>query len=338
MSLGIKRPITDEVTPLPKRPRTTHSYLQNYNFILESVLKYMSDKDVITNATCVAKFLYVSDESTFRYHYTLKSGVTLERFQAIKQSKLRNVNFSQIIAKSIDELPTIKSFYPLFDSLKLADSYNHLIGVDILPNFQTLTSLTFGYHFNNPIAIGVLPDSLISLTFGSLFDQPLDINVLPKSIQHLVFGDLFNNVFVSPESIVSLEFGFRFNLPITDSMLSVSLRSLKFGYQFNQVVVLSKCTSLTSLEFGKCFNQSIQHCRLSASLQSITFGHYFNQSISLSPFNSLMELTLGSRFNASISLGDISICTKLKFFTFSGSSNKRIKEFEKQIANYTSTQ
>jgi hypothetical protein len=41
----------------------------------------------------------------------------------------------------------------------------------VLP--RSLTQLTFGKCFNQPLAKGVLPLSLTQLTFGKCFNQPL---------------------------------------------------------------------------------------------------------------------------------------------------------------------
>eukprot|EP01133_Synstelium_polycarpum_P004118 gene4118-4808_t len=53
-------------------------------------------------------------------------------------------------------------------------------------------NLTFGYHFDQPIAHGSLPDGLTSLTFGGCFNQPIAPGVLPNGLTSLTFGRAFN--------------------------------------------------------------------------------------------------------------------------------------------------
>jgi hypothetical protein len=64
----------------------------------------------------------------------------------------------------------------------------------------SLTHLTFGHYFNQPLhsgvleGMGVLPTSLIHLTFGECFNQPLaheGRGVLPSALTHLTLGEDF---------------------------------------------------------------------------------------------------------------------------------------------------
>ena len=56
----------------------------------------------------------------------------------------------------------------------------------------SLTELTFGSEFNQPLAAVVLPANLTQLTFGKFFNQPLAAGVLPASLTQLTFGMYFN--------------------------------------------------------------------------------------------------------------------------------------------------
>ena len=68
--------------------------------------------------------------------------------------------------------------------------FSSLSANGVLPS--SLTHLTFGTNFNQPLGEGVLPSSLTHLTFGTNFNQPLGEGVLPSSLTQLVFGWFFD--------------------------------------------------------------------------------------------------------------------------------------------------
>ena len=53
------------------------------------------------------------------------------------------------------------------------------------PSRRSLTHLTFGLDFNQPLASGVLPAGLTHLSFGQNFNQPFG---LPRSVTHLTIS------------------------------------------------------------------------------------------------------------------------------------------------------
>jgi hypothetical protein len=53
----------------------------------------------------------------------------------------------------------------------------------------TLTHITFGENFNQPVT-HLLPPSLTHLTFGNMFNSAA--NYLPDKLTHLTFGAMYN--------------------------------------------------------------------------------------------------------------------------------------------------
>jgi hypothetical protein len=85
----------------------------------------------------------------------------------------------------------------------------------VLP--ASLTHLTFGHFFNQPLAPGVFPASLTHLTFGCDFNQPLHFGVLegrgvlPASLTYLTLDKNFKqNIDYLPSSIVIMLNGERY--------------------------------------------------------------------------------------------------------------------------------
>ncbi|CAM9262014.1 unnamed protein product, partial [Ectocarpus sp. 8 AP-2014] len=64
--------------------------------------------------------------------------------------------------------------------------------VRMAPWPASLQQLSFGDHFNRPIAEVVWPASLQQLEFGDEFNQPIAEVEWPASLQYLSFGDEFN--------------------------------------------------------------------------------------------------------------------------------------------------
>ena len=98
--------------------------------------------------------------------------------------------------------------------------YDDNSAIRILP--PSLTQLTFGDEFKQPLQEGVLPSSLTQLTFGSEFNQPLQEGVLPSSLTQLIFGYDFNQPLqegVLPSSLIQLTFGWKFNQPLQEGVL-----------------------------------------------------------------------------------------------------------------------
>jgi hypothetical protein len=154
--------------------------------------------------------------------------------------------------------------------------------IRIIKSFPNVSSITFGYHFNQRIEKGMLPDTLTHLTFGYHFNQRIDKDVLPNNLTHLTFGWNFNQRIdkdVLPNRLLNLTFGHDFNQYIYKDVLPDSLSNLTFGYCFNQQLKKDVFpNSLTHLTFGHSFNQRIEKDVLPDNLIHFTHGDNFDPS------------------------------------------------------------
>jgi len=145
--------------------------------------------------------------------------------------------------------------------------------------FSRLTYLKFDCDFNQPLKIGVLPDTLTYLSFGDTFNQPLEMFVLPSKLTHLEFGNKFNQpleMFVLPSKLTHLEFGNKFNQLLKQNSLPPTLICLKFGKSYNKPLKKDVLPStLTHLEFGVDFKHRVYFNNL-LSLTHLKFGFWYN--------------------------------------------------------------
>ncbi len=84
--------------------------------------------------------------------------------------------------------------------------------------------LKFGYGFNQPIGVGVLPPNLKSLKFSS--DEPIiEIGALPLNLKKLHIQDI-SLLPLLPPNLEILKFGYFFNQKIDISLLPPNLKFL----------------------------------------------------------------------------------------------------------------
>ena len=113
----------------------------------------------------------------------------------------------------------------------------------------------------------LLPTTITHLTFGYYFDQPLDD--LPNSITHLTLGDCFNEKLDHlPDSV---------KYPIFTLVLILLLDCLHFFI----IKLITIIDSTTYLNLGASFNQEVDH--LPKSLVHLVFGRIFNRRVYFSP-------------------------------------------------------
>ena len=137
-----------------------------------------------------------------------------------------------------------------------------------------LPHLSFGYHVNQPFAVGALTDGLTHLSLGDTFTLPIWAGVLPASLTHLSFCCFFNQ---SLAALNHLKLGTSFNQPLT--VLPFCLAHLEFGFRFNQLLAVSGCASLTHLTFIDCFIQPFAVRLLPFGLTNLAFGNSFEKGI-----------------------------------------------------------
>ena len=102
-----------------------------------------------------------------------------------------------------------------------------------------MTTLTFGWCFNQIIAPNTLPKNLTTLIFGRRFNQEIDPNTLPKNLTTLIFGHDFNQKIIPntlPKNLTFLTFGDNFNQKIESETLPDNLIAITFGPKFSQKI------------------------------------------------------------------------------------------------------
>ncbi|ADO67156.1 hypothetical protein crov123 [Cafeteria roenbergensis virus] len=104
----------------------------------------------------------------------------------------------------------------LLTNLTINDKNQLIIKNIILP--ELVVTQIKNYNNNNNLLTNVeWPKSLTSLTFGWNFNQPIDKVAWSNSLLTLIFGNHFNksieNV-IWPESLTSLTFGYNFDQPM----------------------------------------------------------------------------------------------------------------------------
>jgi hypothetical protein len=169
--------------------------------------------------------------------------------------------FDDIIAKSSDIRPHQDNLKKIYDKELLKDThygeiilvFNQLLNVGDL---NGVTKLEFGYLFNQPLSVGILPDKLLYLNLGSKFNHPIDIGVLPNSLLYLDLGSEFNRLLdigTLPKSLLYLDLGFEFNNFIGSGILPNSITHLNISYEFNDII---KIGDLPDSLFVICFTKN----------------------------------------------------------------------------------
>ncbi|KAM9995767.1 hypothetical protein ACTFIY_001943 [Dictyostelium cf. discoideum] len=123
-----------------------------------------------------------------------------------------------------------------------------------------ITSITFGYFFNEIILPNILPKSLTFLKFGTTYNQPFLKDSIPSGceLKELIFGDYFNQLvdhtIIPIKSLQVLRFGSYFKVALEsigfnkfESLKIFELDSKKYPYHID----------LKSLEFPKSFETLI---------------------------------------------------------------------------------
>ncbi|EAL63018.1 hypothetical protein DDB_G0288793 [Dictyostelium discoideum AX4] len=137
----------------------------------------------------------------------------------IEQNALSDLN--QLLSFSV------LSFY---DTDFVPSCWNHKIDIGFFP--QSITSIDFGQHFNQPLTkdhIGLFPNSLKELTFG-FYNHPIPIGLLPNQLKTLNFINGFNQIIEIgslPSSLTFLNLSLSYKKSILPNALPSSIIHLK---------------------------------------------------------------------------------------------------------------
>eukprot|EP01133_Synstelium_polycarpum_P009769 gene9769-11407_t len=205
-------------------------------------------------------------------------------------------------------------------SITFGALFNQPIQPGSLP--KGLTSLTFGDHYNQPLKVGALPPTLTSITLGKNFDQQLSGD-LPSTLQFLIislhkgFNDYELDIkfpltlaWKIPHLVISnhkiLSFGPNFNQPLQPGVLPSSLVSLAFGDDFDQELQPGVLPiGISTLVFGTEFNQPIKPGDIPHSVTTLELGTFFDQPLQSGWLTGATTLSFGYSFNQPLRIGDI---------------------------------
>ena len=249
------------------------------------------DNEDITPHDLLERF----DDKDFKKWFYDKFYVNIEIIKEEEYNLIKKLHLAYL--DKVEHFPKLTSLTHLrFDGL-FGDDYNEPIGVGVLP--QSLTHLTFGDEYNKLINVDVLPQSLTHLTFGYEYNETIGVNVLPQSLTHLIFGFEYNKSIgkdVLPQSLTHLTFGPDYNELINEDVLPQSLTHLTFGYDYNKLINVNVLPqSLTHLTFGHDYNEQINVGVLPESLTHLTFGFLYDKPIGVLP-ESLIYLKIHKRY------------------------------------------
>ncbi|GAM23379.1 hypothetical protein SAMD00019534_065540, partial [Acytostelium subglobosum LB1] len=213
----------------------------------------------------------------------------------------------------ITSLLTFKGLIPLgVNALWLGQSLSKkpqslVIGSGCLPN--SITSLTLGPNFNQPLEKGVIPDSVRHLSFGDDYNQLLPTGVIPQFVEHITFGYLFNQSLVgtlqSLACLITLTFGDMFNQTFDQHILPSSLQSLVLGLEYCQSL---SDLPLTLSRLSLCSNKDVNSTYQSLSSELLNQRPYIEFKGTLFPQvlmdGYLVDSIIEHRINCDLSLPD----------------------------------
>ncbi|EFA86163.1 hypothetical protein PPL_00725 [Heterostelium album PN500] len=179
------------------------------------------------------------------------------------------------VPKNLVKLEVGSKFTQEIEITKLPECITTLKGVGGKKEWvripDSVTSLTFGRHFNQPILKGMLPKSLVYLEFGSDFNNTIHPDSWPDGLEVLVFGNSFNQpIELLPSKMSFLTFGNSFNQPISTKVLP-NIQYLSFGLGYDHPIPPLP-TSLYVLHLDDGYRHQIQSSILPPNLTSLTIG------------------------------------------------------------------
>ncbi|KAN0033493.1 hypothetical protein ACTA71_007180 [Dictyostelium dimigraforme] len=185
-------------------------------------------------------------------------------------------------------------------------------------------TIIFDDFYNSPLddSIGILPSSITSITFGFSFDQKIPMHFLPDNLQTLIFIGQYNQILeedVLPSTITSIQFGYSFNQSLNGNWLPRNIKALKFGEEFSQPVedinnFLPK--SLTSLILPFKYNSSPVDFKMDGSLLEVASTTTTTTTTSSSSNNQNLEYLFKSKNNILTTDSIPNYITKLQFDNF----------------------
>ncbi|KAN0024335.1 hypothetical protein ACTFIV_008741 [Dictyostelium citrinum] len=260
----------------------THLSLLHQNVLLESNslppnLTYLSianlGNPVVDNSIIPRNLKTLIIHPTFRPDFKSISILYGTFPNSLTNLKCEGYKLSSIPKKFKTNNKDDINYYPCFfpnsiKSLSIGSNFSGGFGpgfffpLESSSSLCNITSITFGYHFNEIILPNILPKSLTYLKFGKTYNQPFLKDSLPSDCQlkELIFGDYFNQLVdhttLPIKSLQILRFGLYFKVPLEsigldkfESLNTLELDSQKYPYDID----------LKSIGFSKQFQTLILH-------------------------------------------------------------------------------
>ncbi|GAM23183.1 hypothetical protein SAMD00019534_063580, partial [Acytostelium subglobosum LB1] len=165
-------------------------------------------------------------------------------------------------------------------SLELNCTYFNFIAT--MAQCPSLTRFVVNKHFNDPLKVGSLPNTLTELDLRSMFGRPIEPGVLPAGLTRLAMSDYYNQPIppgVLPEGLTDLSLGDEFDQPLVEGGLPASLTRLCLSENFNQ--------DINSAVFPK----SITHLGVKHMVQTL-----YAEQFAARPVNVHCEKNIGEMF------------------------------------------
>ncbi|KAM9988076.1 hypothetical protein ACTFIZ_003422 [Dictyostelium cf. discoideum] len=271
-------------------PNVTFLSIANLgNPVIDSSIIPRNLKTLIINPTFRPDYKYCSI-----LYGALPNSLTYLKCEGYKLAsipkKIKNDNNICFFPKSIKSLSIGSNFsdnfkpgffFPLESSSSSSSSSSSLCNI---------TSITFGYHFNEIILPNILPKSLTFLKFGTTYNQPFLKDSIPPDceLKELIFGDYFNQLInhtiIPVKNLQVLRFGSNFKVPLEsigfnkfESLKIFEFDSKKYPYHID----------LKSLEFSKSFQTLILNRVFKASSNVILNQNCIKNIIYKKEFNTI---------------------------------------------------
>ncbi|EFA85512.1 hypothetical protein PPL_01469 [Heterostelium album PN500] len=195
---------------------------------------------------------------------------------------------------------------------------------------RSLTELSLGIRFNQPLGIDILPPDLESLSFvGSHYDLPILPGYLPNSLTSLILGHSFNQPIYPdslPPKLKYLHLGANFSQTLFPSSFPSLTHLATWGNSELTFKSLRNLGCLTYLVLECEFNQQFQPGDLPNTLEYLSFGYsIYNQpfGVNVLPPN-IRFLQMGTIFDHPI--GENVLPVNLEVLIFGKFFNQPLEE------------
>ena len=153
-------------------------------------------------------------------------------------------------------------------NIKFDDTFNEDIG----ELCQNITTISFGFEFNQPIT-SLQHSNVEIIIFGNNFNQSIEVLGSCKRLQRVRFGAEFNqpiDALSACTELHSVRFWGKFNQPVDALAKCKKLKEFKVGSEFNQPVydLFLGCPELTTISIPKDGSFATSHAECQSS-----FGH-----------------------------------------------------------------